>query len=197
MSVPAVALDARQRDLLREAAEWRLISLLFQCPASDWRENLEALSSEITDSGLRDAAAAALTEATEGLYHSILGPGGPAPAREVSYRELVQFGGLMSELACYYDAFAYRPADREPGDHVSIEAGFLGYLRLKEAYALASGDAERAEVASEAATAFITDHLSFIAEPLARSLGHSGTRYLAIAGEALLQRAGPRRVPEV
>jgi nitrate reductase assembly molybdenum cofactor insertion protein NarJ len=146
---------------------------------------------------LRDAVAAALTEAAEGLYHSVLGPGGPAPAREVSYRDVVQFGGLMSELACYYDAFAYQPTDREPGDHVSVEADFLGYLRLKEAYALASGDAEHAEVTSEAATAFIADHLSFIAEPLAGSLGHSGIRYLAIAGEALLQRTGPRRVSGV
>ena len=193
MNSRTLTLDSRQRELAQDAAGWRLISMLFECPAPGWGENLTALASEVADPGLRGAVEAALAEASEGLYHSIFGPGGPASAREVSYHDLLQFGGLMSELASYYEAFGYQPPAREPADHVSIEAGFVGYLRLKEAYALASGDTEHVEVTAEAATHFIEDHLSFVAERLAGTLRESGIPYLAMMGEALLQRVGPRR----
>ncbi|MEK7406695.1 MAG: molecular chaperone TorD family protein, partial [Acidobacteriota bacterium] len=162
----------------------------FECPVGGWREKVAAVTSEIADAELGAAAETAQAEATEGLYHSLFGPGGPVSAREVSYRESVELGHLMSELACYYGAFAYQPGTQEVDDHVAVEAGFVGYLRLKEAYALASGDAERAAVTAEAARRFIDDHLAAMAEPLAAALGASGSRYLATAAAALLRRTG-------
>jgi hypothetical protein len=129
----------------------------------------------------------------KGLFHSIFGPGGPAPGREVSYREWAQPGYLMAELTSYYEAFAFQPATGEVPDHVSVETGFVAYLRLKEAYALLNSDAVHASVTSEAARQFIDDHLSTMAEPLANSLEHSGVKYLSLAGAALLRRTGPRR----
>jgi nitrate reductase assembly molybdenum cofactor insertion protein NarJ len=185
--------DARQTQLLREATEWRLIGLLFECPTDGWREQIAALAAETADADLQAAARAAQLEAGEGLYHSIFGPGGPAPAREVSYRQWAQPGYLLSELAAYYDAFAYQPHTSEVPDHISVETGFVAYLRLKEAYARAKLDNAHAEITAEAACGFINEHLSHLAAPIAASLTASGVEYLSRTGAALLQRVGPAR----
>lgn len=184
-------MDPRTHALLRQAAEWRLIGLLFECPADAWRDDIVALARDIDDPLLGSAAAHALEEADEGLYHSTFGPGGPAPPREVTYVTAIQLGSLLSELRAFYDAFAYRPAAREAPDHVSVEAGFIGYLLLKQAYAVARGDEEQASVAAEAATTFMREHLAMLAEPLAATLDASGLEYLAEAARALATRAGP------
>jgi nitrate reductase assembly molybdenum cofactor insertion protein NarJ len=188
----AATLDPGVRDLLLQAAEWRALEMLFQCPSPEWKQQLADLRQDITASDVGKAMELAIAEASEGTFHSILGPGGPAPAREVSYREIIQLGYLMSELTTYYDAFQFRPATSEVTDHVSVEAGFMGFLRLKEAYALADGDEERASIAREAAERFRKEHLSYIAEPLSAILDHSEEPYLVLAGQALFRRAGPR-----
>ena len=182
-----------QTQLLREAAEWRLLGLLFECPSPNWCEQIAELAAEVADTDLKAAANVAQKEASEGLYHSIFGPGGPAPGREISYRDWTQPGYLLSELTSYYDAFAYQSKIVEAPDHVSVEAGFVAYLKLKEAYADAIADDEHAAVTREAGQQFIKEHLSMMTEPLARSLEHSGVEYLALAGKALLARVGPKR----
>lgn len=192
----ATATATTQNQLLREAAEWRLLSLLFECPSPNWSEQVESLAAEVTDADLKAAAEAARLEAGEGLYHSIFGPGGPAPGRELSYRDWAQPGYLLSELTSYYNAFAYHPdqvAIVEAPDHVSVETGFIAYLKLKEAYAESIADSEHAAVTREAAQQFINEHLSTMTEPLTASLEHSGVEYLALAGKALLARVGPKR----
>jgi nitrate reductase assembly molybdenum cofactor insertion protein NarJ len=185
-------LDPGVRNLLLQAAEWHALEMLFQCPSPEWKHHLADLRREIAGTDVAKAMELAIDEASEGTFHSILGPGGPAPAREVSYREIIQLGYLMSELTTYYDAFAFRPATSEVTDHVSVEAGFMGFLRLKEAFALVSGDQERASIAREAAERFRKEHLSYIAEPLSAILDNSGEPYLEVAGRALLSRTGPR-----
>jgi nitrate reductase assembly molybdenum cofactor insertion protein NarJ len=193
MNTPEMESDVRQRGLLREAAQWHLTGLLFECPTGGWHEHVAALEAEVADADLKAAAEAAQEEATEGLYHSTFGPGGPASPREVSYRDLVQPGYLMAELSSYYEAFSYRAATQEAPDHVSVEAGFVGYLRLKQAYALACSDTEHAAITAESAERFLAEHLSHLAEPLAQALADSGVRYLALAGAALRRRVGPRQ----
>lgn len=183
--------ETRARELLREAAEWRLLGLLLACPQHDWQTQVAALAVEVDDAPLTAAAAAAREEATEGLYHTTFGPGGPAAPREVSHREYLVPGQSLAELSACYDAFAYRPATDEPPDHVAVEADFIAYLRLKEAYAVARGDEAQAAVTAAAARRFGEDHLSSIAEPLAKSLEASGIRYLSLAAAALLRRVGP------
>jgi nitrate reductase assembly molybdenum cofactor insertion protein NarJ len=189
----ATAATTRQNQLLGEAAEWRLLGLLFECPSPNWLAQVTALAAEVADDDLKAAAEAVQQEASEGLYHSIFGPGGPAPGREISYRDWVQPGYLLSELTSYYEAFAYQPALLEAPDHVSVEAGFIAYLKLKEAYALATSDDEHAAVTRAAAQQFSNEHLVALAEPLARALAHSGIQYLALAGKVLLARVGPCR----
>ena len=183
-------MDTRTHALLRQAAEWRLIGRLFECPVGAWRDDIVALAREVEDPLLGSAVAHALEEASEGLYHSTFGPGGPAPPREVSYVTAIQLGYLLSELEAFYDGFAYRPVTLESPDHVSVEAGFVGYLRLKEGYAVARGDEEQAAVTAEAAATFTREHLSAIAERLAATLEASSLAYLAEAARALAIRVG-------
>lgn len=193
MTAPAV-LNERELRLAKEAAEWRLISLLFECPDSKWREQVTTLMTEVADAELQSAAHDALEEAGEGLFHYAFGPGGPAPAREATYHQTVQLGYLMSELQAYYNAFAFQPVTAEAPDHVSVETGFIAYLKMKEAYALACQDEERAATAAGSAQRFIDDHLTNLAQPLAEHLEDSGISYLAKASAALLRRVGPQKV---
>jgi len=152
-----------------------------------------ALAREVHDQQLKAAAEAAQTEAGEGLYHTTFGPGGPAAAREVSYLRATLSGQFLAELRGMYEAFAYQPPSEEPPDHVAVEADFVGYLRLKEAFARARSEDEQAAVTADAAQRMLDEHLSAIAEPLARSLAASGIAYLAGAAAALLTRTGPPR----
>ncbi|MGD9590647.1 MAG: molecular chaperone TorD family protein [Pyrinomonadaceae bacterium] len=178
-------------ELMQEAADWRLISLLFDRPANGWFDEVKMLGEQSEDKRLKRAAEAARGEAGEGAFHSIFGPGGPAPAREVTYRSWVQPGYLLSELSCFYDAFSYKPKTNEAPDHVAVETGFIAYLKFKELYALECGDGEAASVTAEAAENFVADHLSKMAGKLSRSLSESGYEYLKLAGEALVERTGP------
>lgn len=196
MTVPTSAAESTAAanaccaDLLREAAEWRLVGLLLACPVGDWRAQIESLAGEIGDHELREAAQAAQTEADEGLYHTTFGPGGPAAPREVSYQRSALSGQYLAELSAYYDAFGYRPPGDEPPDHVAVEVDFIAYLRLKQAYAVQRRDETQAAVTAEAAQRFLADHLWAIAAPLAKTVAASGTRYLTLAAAALLRRAG-------
>lgn len=185
-----VRMHPRSLALLREAAWWRLLGRLFECPNDEWRRDVAALALEVDDDGLCAAADAARATATEGQYHSVFGPGGPAPPREVSYHDSLELGSLMSELAGYYDAFGYRPATSEAPDHVAVEAGFIAYLRFKEAYARAAGDEEHASLTADAAERYLADHLAMIAAPLAAVLADSEMDYLVLASGLLAARAG-------
>ena len=180
-------------DLLREAAEWRLISLLLERPTGDWLEQVAALAREVRDEQLCAAAAAAPADAAPGPYDTTFGPGGPAAPREVSYRQCLD-GNFLAELGSLYDAFAYRGNAEYPPDHVAVQAGFVAYLQLKRLYASMNGDDEHAAFAADAARRVIEEHLHLIAQPLAKSLGCSGIQYLAFAATALLRRVGlPQR----
>lgn len=191
MSAPA-PLDSHVCDRLREAATWRLLGRLFECPDETWQAEIDALARELGDEDLLAAVAAAAGVATEGQYHSTFGVGGPAPPREASYHDTVELGSLMSELAVYYEVFGYRPQLAEPLDHVAVEAGFVAYVKFKQAYAEARGDREQADAAAHAASRFLTDHLARLATPLADLLATSHLDYLTHASRALVARVGPR-----
>ncbi len=185
------ALGEHELRLAQDAAEWRLLSLLFECPDAEWRAQVTALMREVADADLKSAAQDALEEASEGLFHHTFGPGGPAPPREATYHQTVQLGYLLSELQAYYNAFAFHPVTSEPPDHISVEIGFMAYLKMKEAYALAGCNKEQAATTAESALQFLQDHLANIAQPFANHLEGSGIPYLAKAGAVLLRRVGP------
>jgi nitrate reductase assembly molybdenum cofactor insertion protein NarJ len=184
--------DETIRSLFREAATWRLLGRLFECPRERWHDDIEGLARELGDDELLIAASSARLTATEGQYHSVFGPGGPAPPREATYHDSLELGSLMTELVGYYRAFAYAPSLDEPPDHIAVEIGFVAYLKLKQAYALARGENDGAMVAERATHTFVTDHLAVMAEPLARLLAESPLEYLARASRAIASKIGPR-----
>jgi nitrate reductase assembly molybdenum cofactor insertion protein NarJ len=185
-----MTINLKQNNLLGEAAQWRLISLLFECPVGDWKINVKNLADEISDSQLKTAAEFAKVEASEGLYHSIFGPGGPAPPREVTYRSWVQPGYLLSELSAFYKAFSYQPKTQETPDHIAVETGFMAYLKLKELFARECKDNANAEITAKAAKTFNDEHLAKMTSQIAKSLALSGVEYLALTSAALLKRVG-------
>ncbi len=161
--------DRIPESLLREAAAWRLAGLLFERPVGGWHERVAALAEEVEESALRDAVHAA-GNAVEGHYLALFGPGGPASAREAAYVGLGDPGRSLAEVRAFYEAFAYHPHAEDPPDHLSVAAGFVGYLRLKEAFARGLENEEAAATVRAARERFERDHLGRIAIPLARTL---------------------------
>ena len=144
--------------LLREAAAWRLASLLLEQPRAQWHREIEQLSSEAKDEQLSSCTREA-KRATEEFYHRWFGPGGAVSPREVSYCGFEDPGLLMAELNSIYRAFSYRPRRQEPIDHISVEAGFVGYLFLKEAYAAQRGDHDAGDITQRTRKRFLTEHV--------------------------------------
>ncbi|HSC26329.1 MAG TPA: molecular chaperone TorD family protein [Vicinamibacterales bacterium] len=177
--------------LLRDAETWRLISILLEHPDAGWRASVRAAADECRDDVLSRIGAAAL-DAREGTYLQAFGPGGIVSPREIAHRPTADPGRILMELTASYAAFAYRPSAAEPPDHVAVEAGFVAYLRLKEAFALAAGDDDAARVTGDTARDFIERHLSSFAEPIADRLAVDPEGYLSQAAQALLARTGPR-----
>lgn len=147
------------RELLRQAAAWRLASLLLERPRPGWRDEIEELSGEVSDQELSDCGKDLKGE-TEGAYHRLFGPGGMVSPREVSYCGFEDPGHLMAELASFYDGFSFRSQSEESIDHISVEAGFVGYLLLKEAYARVQGNREGARIANHARKRFLKEHVA-------------------------------------
>jgi nitrate reductase assembly molybdenum cofactor insertion protein NarJ len=192
METAAIA-DPRVRQLLVDAATWRLLGLFFERPREGWRKEVELLSRKIADPVIEAAADAAQEEAKEGLYLALLGPGGPVSAREVAYRGMEDPGRILADISAFYEAFAFQPETEEAPDHLSVEAGFLGYLCLKEAYARARGNDQEAEVTAQAAHRFRDFHLSTFVWTVADRLEEAGVLYLSLGASALAHRSGPRR----
>ena len=185
-------LNPSAKRLLGEAIDWRLLSVLLERPALDWHEMVSRLAHDAADHGLRPIADTA-GAATEGRYLAAFGPGGVVSPREIAHAKTRDPGHVLAQLRVTYEAFAYRPRTEEPPDHVSVETGFVAYLRMKEAFAIACGQREAAVIASEAAAAFLERHLSTFVQPLAERLSSATDGYLAGALQALLHRTGPRR----
>jgi nitrate reductase delta subunit len=179
---------------LAAAARWRLLGLLLERPRPGWRDEVARLAAEVREPSLL-AVAAAAHHATEGTYLRVLGPGGALSPREVAYRGFEDPGWVLADLARFYDAFAYRPRAEDPLDHVAVEAGFVAYLFLKEALALAGGDVEAARTTAAARTDFLEAHVAAIATPLADRVAGTGESFLTAAAAALAAAAPRPRIP--
>jgi nitrate reductase assembly molybdenum cofactor insertion protein NarJ len=177
--------------LLREASAYRMAALLFEYPDEAWRARVAALAPDLGASPLGEAAREALANAEPGLWLGLFGPGGPVSLREATYQGGVQLGYLMAELAARYEAFGYQPETQEPADHLSVMAGFLAYLKLKQAYAVSCEDEECSAVTEAAAADFLKEHLASVAGPVAERLAGGAPRWLAVPGNWLLEQAGP------
>jgi nitrate reductase assembly molybdenum cofactor insertion protein NarJ len=177
------------------AAEWRLIGLLLERPRRGWHEEVARLAGEVQDGSLRGAAAMA-RDASEGEYLRLFGPGGVVSPREVTYQPFADPGQLLAELAAVYGAFAFRPQVEEPLDHIAVEAAFVGYLLLKEAFALARGDRAAAATTAKARRDFVAAHLAALGTTFAQRLEDAGPAYVRPVGRLLAARLPARRTSQ-
>ncbi len=180
--------------LVRSAAEWRLLGLLFERKRPDTLSEIRSLSEEIADA-LLGKAADRIDDVTSAQYIDALGPGGLVPAREVAYRGREDPGQIIADVSGFYDAFAFKPTVEDPPDHVAVECGFVGYLFLKQAYAVSAGDQERTQLTCGARERFVDAHLQHFARPLAERLVAIQHPVLSRAALALQDRVGPAPVP--
>jgi nitrate reductase assembly molybdenum cofactor insertion protein NarJ len=127
-------------------------------PRNGWYQEIQKLSAEVSDTQLCGCASQA-NQASEERYHQLFGPGGAISPREVSYSGFEDPGRLMAELNAFYRAFAFEPRREESVDHLSVEAGFVGYLLLKEAYSHMREDDESAAITRSARRRFMEEHL--------------------------------------
>lgn len=179
---------------LAAAAEWRLIGLLFERPRGGWLEEIRPLGREVESTVLRQAAAAA-AGASETAYLAVLGPGGPVSPREVGYRGMHDPGHILSDIGAFHKAFGFVPLGEDPIDHIAVEASFVGYLFLKEAYAHAQGDADAAQTAASAAARFVESHLQYFAAPFAERAAAAGMEHVALAAQVLASHTGEPAMP--
>lgn len=189
---PRVTPTAQQA--LAQAAEWRLLGLLFEHP--DPANDVDKLCPEIADSLLCEAAQS-MQRVSTANYTTTIGPGGYASPREVGYRGRQDPGVIVGDIAAFYEAFAFRPDCNEPPDHVAVECGFVGYLWLKEAYALAQDDSSAAAMCARARQRFVDEHLRYMAEPLAQRLAATEHPVLRPAAQSLVSRTGPAPAPAI
>jgi len=173
------------------AVEWRLIGLLLERPRPGWHEEVATLSHEVRDPAVH-AAAAAAHGASEGDYLRLLGPGGLVSPREVTYQPFADPGRLLAELATVYDAFGFRPRVEEPIDHIAVEAAFVGYLLLKEAFAAARGDRASLSTTARARRNFVETHLATLANAFAQRVGNVAASYLRTLALLLATRLPAR-----
>jgi TorA maturation chaperone TorD len=183
--VNATLTDPIEREVARaldRAAVYRLLGGAFALPTSARvtavGELASALGARADDPSLR-AGLAELAEAARAAdagalaeEHAFLFDRQPkCPAYEGAYGvpQLAGKGAQLADLAGFYAAFGVAPAAPEADlpDHIGAELEFMSVLALKEAHALAEGDAEALEVTRAAAIAFLRDHLGRWAERFA------------------------------
>lgn len=174
-------------DLLDEASQWHLLSLLLSRPTAERKRRVRRLLADPSLAPLGDLSRAWCDSADEGGYLRLLGPGGLVPARSVAYRPFADPGWSLADIGRYHQAFGFHPAAEEPVDHIAVLADFVAYLFVKEAFARESGD-DRAAVAREATARFIDEHLVPIAARMADRLEACGAVDWSAAARLLAEK---------
>jgi len=188
--------ELNSRELLALAASWRLASLLLERPRPEWRSEIAGLSAEVSDPRLARCAADA-EGATEEDYHRLFGPAGAVSPREVSYCGFEDPGRLLAQLSAFYHAFSFEPRREESIDHLSVQAGFVGYLFLKQAYAQLGNDLTAAAITKEARESFAKEHAGRCAWGMSERL-EALPSYLQILLSWMTDEIGPAlRQPDV
>lgn len=178
--------------VLQRAALYRVCSAALTFPTSGRLEDVARLAE-----GAAKVAAAALLGPLQALvqtaratddasaaaeYVALFDGAVRCPSCEGAYG-LPQMAGKaaqLADIAGFYTAFGLEPAGGQPDveDHVATELEFMSALAVKEAWALAEGHHERAEISHDAAVSFLADHLGRWAPAFATALATAtGTAY--------------------
>jgi TorA maturation chaperone TorD len=157
------------KQLLASGAGWHLLSLLLRCPSDTSPASIDALLPELSF-GLQSEAAKIAKYVKdpdrENAYHRLLGSAGGISPYESDYygygkEGMREKGAVLGDVAAFYRAFGFDPSNEllEAPDHIAVELAFLAFLKLKEAYALMSGDHEARQICCKAEADFLDDHL--------------------------------------
>jgi putative dimethyl sulfoxide reductase chaperone len=185
---------------LRRAAIYRLCATTFGYPTPDRLAVVADLAERVAATARDPLAALALALARaarsaddadvtseyvalfDGAARCLPYEGGYGPP------QLAGKSGQLADIAGFYAAFGLTPSDGQPEveDHVGTELEFMSALAIKEAWALAEGHFERAEIAADATVAFVRDHLGCWAPSFAAALRTTTAHpYYRAAGELL------------
>lgn len=93
------------------------------------------------------------------IFGHVVAHGCPPYETEFGRRHLFGQSQELGDIRGFYEAFGVRPrAGGERPDHLACELEFLALLAIKEATALAVGDADRTAICVTAAARFLEDH---------------------------------------
>jgi TorA maturation chaperone TorD len=173
-------------DCLARATEYRLLHALLRPPAPGRREELRALARELPDAAVGPGLVEADDDEVAAEAFRLLGPAGPVSVCASDYGGdgYADKGPFLANVAGFYRAFGFEPAAGENPDHFASLFEFLGFLALKQAWAVHDRDGGQAEVAAEAeaklASEYVHPYLDRFVERLS-SLAPEGGAYAAIA----------------
>lgn len=169
---------------LQRAALYRLCAVALGYPAPGRLADVARLAEGATsaaDGALRSRLLA-LAETARGTddgsaaaeYVALFDGAVRCPPCEGAYGppQMAGKAALLADIAGFFAAFGLEPSQGQPDveDHVATELEFMSALAVKEAWALAEGHHEHAEISRDAAARFLTDHLGRWAAAFATAL---------------------------
>lgn len=169
------------RETLSRAAVYRVLAAAFAYPERGHADDLAraaaaavAAAPAAMRSGLAELARrpdAGGADALAEQYVALFDRQVVCPPCEGAYGPPRMSGKAMqlADIAGFYAAFGMTAMGHQPDadDHIGAELEFMGALALKEAWALAEGHADNAEVAQGAQRAFLDEHLGRWADAFA------------------------------
>jgi DMSO reductase family type II enzyme chaperone len=159
---PGCSIEERLNELQRAADTLREVHPI--------AEEVGAVHRAVEQTRLQGAAE------TEEAFNDVFLPGAPRyrPPYETEYLgdEVFAKTRELADIAGFYRAFELRVSSTsaERLDHLSVELEFVAMLLAKEAFAVANGWREKADIARSAAGKFLRDHLAAWVPAFARSL---------------------------
>ncbi len=168
------------QDTIARSSIYRVLSVAFLYPdeglVSSLKEDFSLINAKFSDliDGCGDAVKEALTTISSQdfslntlhpEYRQIFGHtiSRECPPYETEYgsAHLFQQAQRLGDIAGFYRAFGLEVSDRakERVDHITVELEFMGFLSLKEAYALTHHGEEKASICREAQQKFLEEHL--------------------------------------
>jgi nitrate reductase assembly molybdenum cofactor insertion protein NarJ len=180
-------LSGDNREILTNAAEWRLIALLLERPRQHTLPQMGCFMNEVGDPYLKEIAELACNASDE-VYLPVFGPGGLLPAREVDCVATLDRGRLLSQIGLLYETCSFAPRSDDPYDHIAVEADFISYLYKKEVQALLNDDERKGKAFSAIRQQFIREHFAPFLRELRKKLRGNEPVYLLKALIAILTR---------
>jgi TorA maturation chaperone TorD len=158
---------------LRRGGMYRLCALALAEPDAERLATVEGLADGAATTAapgvrgalraLRDATRATEAAQSAAEYARLFDGAVTCPPCEGAYGppRMAGKGAELADVAGFYAAFGLERAAGQPHveDHIATELEFMSALAVKEAWALAEGHGEHAEISRDVAALFLAEHL--------------------------------------